>query len=91
MEEQVGLFGEPITPLYTGATYNRFMSMKEKILKTLKKMNGEWIYGYELHGMTTDYGKLGSSAERRARELHEEGKLERRKFNGKAQYRYYLS
>lgn len=47
----------------------------------------EWIYGYNLQKVATKYGFLGSSGDRQARALAEEGKIERRHIGKYAEYR----
>ncbi len=70
-------------------------SQKQIILEVLKdalKNSNEelqWIREYSLRSTNTSFGWLGFQADRRCRELHQEGLIERR-LNGKyAEYRYF--
>lgn len=60
-------------------------SQKEIILKYLN-WKQDWIPSYELVKKDTEWGYLGSSADRRARELYEEGKIDRRIIKKYAEY-----
>jgi len=70
---------------------------KQKIALVLEDRRGEWIPAYELIKVHTKYGWLGSSADREARYVAEDGKIEvdkrtilvERKRDGK--YAYYRS
>lgn len=62
-------------------------SQKEIILKYLE-WKKDWIPSYELVKKDTEWGYLGTSAGRRARELAEEGKIERRIVKKYAEYKY---
>lgn len=62
------------------------MTQHQIILKTLKDF-GDWVPSYQLVKTDTEHGFLGTSGDRRARELYEEGLIGRR-HNGKyAEYR----
>lgn len=61
------------------------MTQREMIIKYLELL-GCWIPAYNLRGRKTIYGFLGHQADRRARELAVEGKIEK-KLKGK--YAYY--
>lgn len=62
------------------------MTQQAIILKTLQDVN-DWVPSYRLVKIDTEYGWLGTSGDRRARQLHEEGFIDRR-HNGKyAEYR----
>lgn len=71
------------------------MTQKQIILKVLEDNDGNWVPSYDLIKTKTDYGWLGTSADRTARRMAEEGKIEldgmyyfiERKKNGK--YAYY--
>lgn len=63
------------------------LTYHQKILAHLKD-HGDWVPSYALSGVETDYGWVGSSGERRARELAEDGKLERKVVGKYAYYRY---
>lgn len=54
------------------------MTQKEIITEYLKSLNGEWVKEYNLRAVHTPYGWIGSSGDRRCRELAEEGIIERR-------------
>lgn len=70
-------------------------SQKQIILDYLKTIKhnaqneeGQWVREYALRSTNTPFGWLGFQADRRCRELHQNGKIERR-LNGKyAEYRY---
>ena len=62
------------------------MSYKEKIIKILKEAN-DWVPGYKLININTEYGWIGSSSSRRLRELAEKGMLERKIDNKYVWYR----
>lgn len=64
------------------------MTQSKIILNVLNESRGEWFFGYSLIKMNTRFGFLGSSADRRARELAEAGEIEV-KYEGRyAKYRY---
>ena len=62
------------------------MTQKDIIVNYLKSQK-DWVYGYKLIGIETPFGFLGSSGDRRARELAEEGAIERRIMGKFVQYR----
>jgi hypothetical protein len=68
-------------------------SQKRTILLYLRDVrmgdweNG-WVPAYKLRGKQTDYGFLGHQADRRLRELYNEGKVERRINRGYVEYRW---
>ena len=69
------------------------MIQKQIIIEHLRKIRNEnfeggWIRGFKLHGLETHFGFIGSSGERRARELFNEGSLEKRMNEGFVEYRY---
>ncbi len=53
------------------------MTQKQIIISYLRYTN-DWIPAYNLRGIKTDFGFLGHQADRRARELVNEGKIIRR-------------
>ena len=61
------------------------MTQKEILLQVLKD-NNEWTPSYEIIKVDTKYGWLGTSADRQARAMAEEGTLERKR---DGQYTYY--
>ena len=63
------------------------MSQKKLLVKYLKYMN-DWIPAYSLRGTNTPFGFLGHQADRRLRELLNEGYLERRLSGKFVEYRY---
>jgi len=62
------------------------MTYKQIILNYLQEV-GTWVEGFKLEKVQTKWGWLGSSGQRRARELAEEGKIERKVENGYVWYR----
>ena len=58
------------------------MTQKEIVVEYLKSLNGEWVREYNLRAVHTPFGFLGFQADRRCRELAQEGIIERR-LNGK--------
>lgn len=67
------------------------MSYKQKIINHLKDNLGigdGFVRAYNLEKVQTKWGWIGSSGSRRARELAEEGLIERRVTDGYAEYRY---
>ena|SRR3990167_4418720 len=75
--------------------FNIDMSQKQLIVKYLRSVWEAydikeycWIKAYQLRGKQTQYGFLGHQADRRARELANEGLLERRIKDGYAEYRF---
>lgn len=61
-------------------------TQKEFIKEFLRREN-RWVRSYELRSTPTEHGFMGWQADRRARELAEDGEIERR-HNGKyAEYR----
>ena len=71
------------------------ISQKQIILDHLKAIKenskddeGQWVREYNLRSTNTPFGWLGFQADRRCRELHQDGQIERR-LNGKyAEYRF---
>jgi hypothetical protein len=63
------------------------MTLKDKITNILKLCNGGWVASYEFICKDTIYGWIGSSGDRRARELVAEGVLERKHDGKYAWYR----
>jgi len=61
------------------------MTYHQIIVKYLEEY-GDWIEGYKLSKVETNFGYLGSSAERRLRELAERGEIERKQ---EGKYVYY--
>jgi hypothetical protein len=47
----------------------------------------DWMFSYELQKVNTPYGWLGTSADRIARRMAEQGKKERQRVGKYAQYR----
>lgn len=52
------------------------LTQKEIILKYLRSVPEQWIKAYELRGKATPFGFTGHQADRRARELAEDGLIE---------------
>lgn len=48
----------------------------------------EWVKSYNLRSKDTMWGFIGSQGDRRARELYEEGKIDRRIVKKFSEYRY---
>lgn len=63
------------------------LSLKTRTLNYLRK-NGGWINGGELERIALSVGYKASNISRRARELHEEGLLERHEVKGSVEYKY---
>lgn len=63
------------------------LSAKGIIVRYLQKQPDKWFWGYELEKVSTPYGWIGTQGQRRARELAEDGKLDRRIKDGLVQYR----
>lgn len=63
------------------------MTQSNIILNVLRENRGEWFESYKLVKLSTKWGFLGTSADRRARELAEEGMIEVRHIGKFAQYR----
>jgi len=78
-------FGTLNKHLQQGAKMEARLTQKELIVKFLEAQ-GNWIPAYALRGRQTLIGFLGHQADRRARELAAEGKIQH-KLNGK--YAYY--
>ena len=70
-------------------------SQKQIILDHLKEVkenakdeDGQWVREYSLRSTSTNVGWLGFQADRRVRELHQAGLIERRMSGKYAEYRY---
>jgi hypothetical protein len=61
-------------------------TLRQKIYRQLES-TGLWTRAYDLEKVNTAWGWIGSSGSRRARELAEEGKIERRISQGYCEYR----
>jgi hypothetical protein len=57
-----------------------------QIIKKVLQDSNEWIPSYYFSKVNTDYGWIGSSGERRCRELAERGEIERKE---EGRYTYY--
>lgn len=53
------------------------LTQKELVYRCLEAHEG-WVAGYRLRSLQTPLGFIGSSGDRRARELAEEGRIETR-------------
>ena len=66
-------------------------SVSQIIFSYLKEHEGEWHNGYEFVNKSVGVGGqsyfLGSSSDRKARQLALDGKIERRHYKGYAQFR----
>lgn len=60
---------------------------QKKILLNVLEETDDWMPGHELIRRNTPWGCLGSEADRRLRELAQEGKIERRMVDGYVEYR----
>lgn len=63
------------------------LSQHQIILRYLSWLDN-WIFEYELVRINTQYGFISHNGDRRVRELHDKGLVDRRIVDGKAQYRY---
>lgn len=63
------------------------MTQSNIILNVLRENRGEWFESYKLVKLSTKWGFLGTSADRRARELAEEDRIEVRHIGKYVQYR----
>lgn len=63
------------------------MTYKEIIIKVLEE-SGDWIPSYKFVNARTDYGWLGKSGDRRARELFNAGVIDRRINHGYVEYKF---
>lgn len=72
------------------------MTLHDKLTLHLADQPGEWVQGYSLEKVNTKYGWVGSSGQRRMRELAEQGfhkigsvtyTIESRKMGKYVQYR----
>lgn len=63
------------------------MTQKEIVYQHIRSRGEAWIPAYALRGVSTPWGFTGHSADRRARELAEAGRIERRLRNGLVEYR----
>lgn len=72
------------------------MKLHDIIVRHLADQQGEWVMGYDLEKVNTRYGWIGSSGQRRCRELAEQGthkignieyKIESQKMGKYVQYR----
>jgi hypothetical protein len=63
------------------------MTQKQIILKILKE-NNDWVPSYDLVKRATKYGWIGTSGDRRARELTEMGLVERKEEGPYAYFRF---
>jgi len=53
------------------------MTQKKAIIEYLKFIK-TWVPAYDLRGVNTQFGFLGHQADRRCRELYNEGKIDRK-------------
>ena len=74
--------------VFRGTDYipEKCMTQKQIIVRYLESCNG-WRPAYTLRGLNTPFGFLGHQADRRARELAAEGKLQHKIEGGYAWYR----
>lgn len=63
------------------------LTQKDIVLKCLQKNEGKWFEGFRFTKVETPFGWLGSEGDRRARELAEEGMIERKHEKGYSWYR----
>lgn len=63
------------------------MTYSQIILNLLRDAPKNWFYSHQLGKVNTKWGWIGSSGERRARELAEEGKIDVRHIGKYAEYR----
>lgn len=64
------------------------LSQKEIVRKLLRNEPDKWFYTYDLQKVNTEYGWLGTQADRRARELRTAGILESRPAGQYEQFKY---
>lgn len=64
------------------------LTQKQIILSLLRDEPNKWFWSYDLQKISTKYGWLGTSGDRRARELREEGRLESISEGKYEKYRY---
>lgn len=69
------------------AKKHRKPAAKEIIIRLLQKNPDRWYWGYELEKANTPYGWIGTQGQRRARELAEDHKIDKRLKDGLVQYR----
>lgn len=62
------------------------MTQSQIVLKILEEAN-DWVVSYELSKVSTKWGWVGPTGDRRARELAENGVIERKHDKGYAWYR----
>ena len=62
--------------------------LKEKILKRLMELEGQWIHKGRIEERSKEWGYLAETGDRRCRELAEDGIIERKELNGSVMYRY---
>ena len=77
-----------LSQAFRGTDYipEKYMTQKQLIIRYLQECN-EWKPAYHLRGLATPFGFLGHQADRRARELAVEGKLQHKIEGGYAWYR----
>lgn len=63
------------------------LTQPEIILKLLREFPEQWFHSYELRGRSTPWGFCGHQADRRAREMAEQGTIEVRHDGKYAMYR----
>ena len=61
-------------------------TQKQIVMFTLKEAK-DWTPSHQLQKIQTKYGWLGTSGDRVARKLAEEGKIERKMINGYANFK----
>lgn len=62
--------------------------LKQKILKRLMEMEGQWIHKGRIEERTKEWGYLAETGDRRCRELAEDGLIQRKEERGSVMYRY---
>lgn len=60
---------------------------QKEILKRYLRQKQDWVFAYDLRGRVTDFGFTGHQADRRARELAEDGEILVRQEGKFAQYK----
>ena len=64
------------------------ISLKNKILKRLMEFEGKWIHKGRIEERSKEWGYLADTGDRRCRELHAEGRIEKKEERGSVLYRY---
>ena len=63
------------------------ISLKNRILKRLMEMEGQWIHKGVIEERVKEWNYLAENGNRRCRELAEEGRIERKEERGSVLYR----